>query len=66
LWTPPRYFIFIELGSLNFSTSFTVILPFLKKSLISALKPVIKKLIDLDFRLKPELVKETLTLAEEE
>jgi len=66
LWTPPRYFIFIELDSLNFSTSFTVILPFLKKSLIPALKPVIKKLIDLDFRLKPELVKEILTLAEEE
>jgi len=30
------------------------------------LKPVIKKLLDLDFRLKPELVKEILALAGEE
>jgi hypothetical protein len=37
-----------------------------RKGLIPALKPVIKKLLDLDFRLKPELVKEILTLAEEE
>jgi len=37
-----------------------------RKGLIPALKPVIKKLLDLDFRLKPELVKEILTLAGEE
>ncbi len=37
-----------------------------RKGLIPALKPVIKKLLDLDFRLKPELVKEILTLADEE
>lgn len=37
-----------------------------KKGLIPALKPVIKKLLDLDFRLKPELVREILTLAGEE
>jgi predicted nucleic acid-binding protein len=37
-----------------------------KKGLIPALKPVINKLLDLDFRLKPELVKEILALAGEE
>jgi predicted nucleic acid-binding protein len=37
-----------------------------RKGLISELKPVIKKLLNLDFRLKPELVKEILTLAGEE
>ena len=37
-----------------------------RKGLIPALKPVIKKLLDLDFRLKPELVREILTLADEE
>ena len=37
-----------------------------KSGLIPELKPVINKLLDLDFRLKPELVKEILTLADEE
>ena len=37
-----------------------------KKGLVPALKPIIKKLLELDFRLKPELVKEILALAGEE
>jgi predicted nucleic acid-binding protein len=37
-----------------------------RKGLVPALKPVINKLLDLDFRLKPELVKEILALAGEE
>ena len=36
-----------------------------QKGLVPALKPVIEKLIDLDFRLKPDLVKATLELAGE-
>ena len=37
-----------------------------RKGLVPALKPVIEKLLDLDFRLKPDLVKATLELAGEE
>jgi len=37
-----------------------------RKGLVPALKPVIEKLLDLDFRLKPELAKEILALAGEE
>ncbi len=37
-----------------------------RRGLVPELKPVIKKLLDLDFRLKPELLKEILTLAGEE
>lgn len=36
-----------------------------QKGLVPELKPVIEKLLDLDFRLKPNLVKETLELAGE-
>jgi len=36
-----------------------------QKGLVSALKPVIERLLDLDFRLKPELVKATLELGGE-
>ncbi|MBW1717629.1 MAG: DUF3368 domain-containing protein [Deltaproteobacteria bacterium] len=37
-----------------------------RKGLILALKPLIEKLLDLDFRLKPDLVKAILELAGEE
>ena len=43
-----------------------VLLKAKSKGLVPALKPVIKKLLDLDFRLKSELVKEILALAGEE
>ena len=36
-----------------------------QKGLVSALKPVIERLLDLDFRLKPDLVKATLELGGE-
>ena len=36
-----------------------------QKGLVPALKPVIERLIDLDFRLKPDLVKTTLELGGE-
>ena len=36
-----------------------------QKGLVPALKPVIEKLLDLDFRLKPDFVKATLELAGE-
>ena len=36
-----------------------------QKGLVPALKPVIERLLDLDFRLKPDLVKATLELAGE-
>ena len=36
-----------------------------QKGLVPALKPVIERLLDLDFRLKPDLVKTTLELAGE-
>lgn len=37
-----------------------------KKGLIPALKPVVERLLNLDFRLKPDLVKAILELAGEE
>ncbi len=37
-----------------------------EKGLVPALKPIIERLLDLDFRLKPDLVKATLELAGEE
>ena len=37
-----------------------------RKGLVPAVKPVLKKLLDLDFRLKPDLVKAILELAGEE
>jgi predicted nucleic acid-binding protein len=37
-----------------------------RKGLVPALKPLVKNLLDLEFRLKPELVKEILELAGEE
>ena len=36
-----------------------------QKGLVPALKPIIERLLDLDFRLKPDLVKATLELAGE-
>ena len=54
-----------EMQGLRLTGTADVLLRAKQNGLVPALKPVIEKLLDLDFRLKPDFVKATLELAGE-
>ena len=55
-----------EMRGFRMTGSAGILLKAKRKGLVPEIKPIIKKLLDLDFRLKPDLIEVILKLADEE